>query len=120
MVLEWEKGEKTPTWKQLKKMANSYQVNIFMLTSDEDIKRNREIKDFRKAEWEKDLSLNTKKYLNFLLQRQRYISNVLKSENSKKINLLVAAKIFFLPKSWLNLLAKKSTINITQMIMAVI
>lgn len=59
-VQEWEKGKRTPTWNQLKKMSNCYGVNIFMLTGVEKIKRNREINDFRQLEHGDDPCLNTK------------------------------------------------------------
>ncbi len=87
-VFQWENGEKNPTWNQLKKMADLYHVNIFVLTHKTCISKNREIKDFRASNDGKDISLNTKKYLNFLLQRQQYLSAILKSENANKNELV--------------------------------
>ncbi len=42
-VREWENGEKAPTWKQLKAIAEAYQVNVFVLTNDEELEKNRHI-----------------------------------------------------------------------------
>ncbi len=42
-VREWENSEKTPTWKQLKATAEAYQVNVFVLTNDEELEKNRHI-----------------------------------------------------------------------------
>ncbi len=93
-VREWENSEKTPTWKQLKATAEAYQVNVFVLTNDEELEKNRHIKDFRKVKSGKDLSLNTKKYINFLLQRQQCISNILKKKHSSKNQLVGCGEEF--------------------------
>lgn len=91
-VSEWENGENIPTWNQLKKMSNYYETSIFVLTGIKKIKRNRQINDFRQLDYHKDLSLNTKKYLNLLLQRQSYLSNFLKKEKAKKNALVSCAE----------------------------
>ena len=87
-VEEWEKGETYPTWKQLEKLAKQYGVNVFMLTNNEEIKDNRKIHDYRKKEFGGKLELNTKKYINFLLQRQKYLENILKEDGTQKNRLV--------------------------------
>ena len=79
LVEQWEEGSRTPTWNQLKELARIYDINIFLLTSNEKIASNRVITDFRK-ENEIELELNAKKYINFLLQRQSFLEEVMKNE----------------------------------------
>ena len=88
LVAGWESGEKLPTWKQLEKASKKYGVNFFLLTSEKEISRNKEIPDFRRnRKVGKDL-VNIKEYINFLIQRQKFLSRVVKDEYSKKNKLV--------------------------------
>ena len=60
-VEQWEAGELSPTWSQLKKLSDAYQINVFLLTSKEKLRRDRLIADYRKKEIGGDLELNAKK-----------------------------------------------------------
>ena len=41
-VQEWEEGKNFPTYKQLDKLADAYEVNVFAMSLPETIERNRE------------------------------------------------------------------------------
>ena len=82
-VKEWEEGRNNPTWKQLEKMATVYDINMFLLTSNDNLTPHREIKDFRKL----DDGVNkagVKKFLHFLLERQGFLEGSMKSDNLRK------------------------------------
>ena len=82
-VKEWEEGRNNPTWKQLEKMATVYDINMFLLTSNDNLTPHREIKDFRKL----DDGVNkagVKRFLHFLLERQRFVEWSMKSDNLRK------------------------------------
>ena len=79
-VEQWEAGELSPTWSQLKKLSDAYQINVFLLTSKEKLRRDRLIADYRKKEIGGDLELNAKKFIHFLLQRQEYLAHTMKEE----------------------------------------
>ena len=83
-VEQWESGTATPTWTQLKNLAHCYDVNIFLLAGEETITRNREIADYRNEAGAAVHELNTKKFINFLLQRQRYLESIMKSDGVKE------------------------------------
>ncbi len=87
-VALWESGENKPTLNQLQKLAKSYQVSFFTLTAPEELPRNKSSPDFRSISTDKKLSLNLKKYINFLYQRQQYCADVLQKEGIKKNALL--------------------------------
>ena len=80
-VAEWEKGTMKPTWKQLEKLANKYDINLFLLTSEEQITKNKKIHDFRRKTSDEEPSVT--KFLNLLLMRQEFISNILKEDSRK-------------------------------------
>ncbi|MBC6413652.1 MAG: ImmA/IrrE family metallo-endopeptidase [Chromatiales bacterium] len=91
-VAQWEAGELRPTWHQLKALGNAYQINTFLLTSDEKITRNRVIKDYRKHETGGELELNARKFIHFLLQRQDYLAKVMKEAGMRKNTLVGMVK----------------------------
>ena len=109
LVARWESGEKSPTWKQLEKASNKYGVNFFLLTSEKEISRNKEIPDFRrKREDGKDL-VNIKEYINFLIQRQKFLSRIVKNEYSKENKLVGSGVSIENPKELANFI--RNTIN---------
>ena len=91
-VEQWEAGELSPTWNQLKNLAEAYQINVFLLTSKEKLTRDRKIMDYRKKEMGGELELNTKKFINLLLQRQNYLAYIMKEEGARKNSLVGIAK----------------------------
>ena len=80
-MLEWELGKDKPTWNQLKKVAKEYEMNIFLLTGKESITPSRNIYDFRKHRTsDSEVDSHLFKFINFLLQRQKYLSYTMKEE----------------------------------------
>ena len=87
-VEQWEVGALCPTWHQLKELGNAYQTNIFLLTGKQRITRERVVKDYRRKETEGELELNAKKFIHFLLQRQKYLAKVMKEAGMQKNTLI--------------------------------
>ena len=88
-VKEWEAGKGNLTWKQLEKMAKAYDINMFLLTSNDNLTPCRDIEDFRKL----DDGVNkarVKKFLCLLLKRQRFLEYTMKEDKSAK-NALVGS-----------------------------
>ena len=86
-VKEWEEGVEVPTFKQLDKLAKIYEINVFLLSLRETIDRNRIITDYRRS-GENISTLNEKKFINLMLQRQRYVSYIMREESSPKNKLV--------------------------------
>ena len=91
-VEQWEAGGLSPTWSQLKRLSDAYQINVFLLTSKEKLRRDRSIMDYRKKEIGGDLELNAKKFIHFLLQRQQYLAQTMKEEGIPKNALIGIVK----------------------------
>ena len=92
-VKEWEETENNPTWKQLDKMADKYDINVFFLTSNETLTPHREIRDFRKSEGGVD-STNVKKFLHFLLQRQKFMIYMMRGYNARKNKMVGSGRMY--------------------------
>ena len=88
-VKEWEAGKGNLTWKQLEKMADVYDTNMFLLVSEENLTPHREIKDFRKLN-DGVNKAGVKKFLDFLLDRQMFLEYIMKEDKAAK-NALVGA-----------------------------
>ena len=86
-VQEWEEGKNFPTYKQLDKLADAYEVNVYLLSLTETMPKNREIKDYRRTMFGVP-QLNEKKFINMLLQRQEFISYMMQEENLVKNDLV--------------------------------
>ena len=82
-VKEWEDTESNPTWKQLDKMANMYDINLFLLAGNKKLTPHREIRDFRKSDGAVDKG-NVKKFLHFLLRRQKFMEYMMKGYNARR------------------------------------
>ncbi len=82
-VLEWEEGIDLPTFKQLDKLAKIYEINRFLLTSDNPIKEHRRIPSFRRTA-NNERNANCGKFINFLIQRQRFLEAALQNEEVLK------------------------------------
>ncbi len=82
-VLEWEEGRDYPTFKQLLKLAKLYEVNRFLLTSKILLDEHRQIPSFRRTA-ANERNANCGKFINFLIQRQRFLEAALQSEGVLK------------------------------------
>ncbi len=112
-ILEWENGRDKPTWNQLHTIANVYGVNTFLLTGKELIPSSRNIFDFRKT---RSLTNNPDsdlfKFIDFLLQRQRYLNATMLKEELGS-NKLVGSGIAYQtnPKKMAEFIAGKINYN---------
>ncbi len=89
IVLLWENGETLPTWSQIKKLANLYNVQELIFFSKENIKENRNIPDFRVGVFDKEKDV-VKKLINLVLKRQSKLERIFRDEGYPK-NLLVGS-----------------------------
>lgn len=90
-VAEWERGDTKPTHKQLKKLAEEYQISPFFFAVAENLPRHRRMPDYR--EKTEPQSLNLRRFINFLYLRQLYCAMMLKEHKAKKISFSQASKI---------------------------
>lgn len=113
LVSSWESGETLPTWAQLKKIAKQYNISELILTSKENIKKNKNIPDFRIGIPDDEVS-DVKKLINLVLKRQEWLENILKKEGYSKNRLLGSGKNISEPVKLANYISKKLEIDIEE------
>jgi len=91
IVSQWEKGDALPTWTQVKNLAKLYNIQELIFFSDENIKENRVIPDFRVGV-EEDEKDKIKKLVNLVLKRQSRLEKILKDDGCSKNKLIGSGK----------------------------
>lgn len=82
VVLSWESGEDLPTWRQANVLAKAYGVPELLFFSQNPIRKNKAIPDYRVFE-DVDDSEKVKKLVNFVIRRQEWLEQKLKEDGSK-------------------------------------
>ncbi len=82
-VLELEEGIDLPTFKQLDKLAKLYEVSWLLLGKEYPLKKHRRIPSFRRTA-ANERNANCSKFINFLIQRQRFLEAALQCEGVLK------------------------------------
>ncbi|MEI7498036.1 MAG: ImmA/IrrE family metallo-endopeptidase [Candidatus Falkowbacteria bacterium] len=82
LVLSWESGESLPTWRQTIKLSKIYSVSELVFFSNNLIKRNKAIPDYRISQGVKD-GERVKKLVNFVIRRQEWLEHKLKDDGKK-------------------------------------
>ena len=82
VVLSWENGDDLPTWRQVNVLAKTYGVPELLFFSQNPIKRNKTIPDYRVAE-DVDDSERVKKLVYFVIRRQEWLEQKLREDGSK-------------------------------------
>lgn len=91
IVSLWENGEILPTWSQLKKLAKIYNTQELIFFSEDNIKENRNIPDFRVGVSEEERD-DVKKLINLVLKRQARLERIFIDEGYPKNKLLGSGK----------------------------
>lgn len=91
IILQFESGDKLPTWAQIRQLSKLYNISEILFFSKNTISKYKEIPDYRvgadSAEDEK-----VKKLINLVISRQKWLENKLKEDGFKQNNLQGAGK----------------------------
>lgn len=82
LVLSWENGKSLPTWRQVGILAKAYNISELLLFSDELIKQNKVIPDYRLVKDVED-SDRVKKLVNVVIRRQEWLEQIIKKSGVK-------------------------------------
>lgn len=109
IVSRWESGELLPTWKQLEKISKHYSVNSFLLMSEKDLEKNKQIPDYRTGIDGEDKG-TVKKLVNLVLDRQRWLRERFKDLVPKN-ELIGSGKKITSPKELAHFIKEKLEID---------
>ena len=83
LVYEWENGKSLPTWPQISKLSKLYDIPELLFFSNETIKKNKSIPDYRIGQRigndEKVIKL-----VSLIVKRQKWLEQELKKEGAQK------------------------------------
>jgi len=113
IVAEWENGESLPTWSQVAKLSKLYNVSEFLFFSNELIKKQKVIPDYRIG-FNKKSDEKIKKLINLVLTRQKWLEKYVKEDGFTKNNLQGSGKNISSPKQLAELISEKLSINISE------
>ncbi len=113
LIAEWERGDALPTWAQVSKLATLYNVPELLFFSNEIIKKNKVIPDYRVGiNAENDEKV--KKLINLVVTRQKWLEKFLKDEGFSKNLLQGSGRNLNTPKQLAKFVAEKLSINIDE------
>ena len=111
LIKEWENGESLPTWSHVYKLSKLYGVSELLFFSDELIKKNKAIPDYRVGvELADDVKI--KKLINLVIQRQKWIEKRFKETKAQKNNLQGSGKNISRPVELANFIKEKLAIRL--------
>ncbi|MFA5095700.1 MAG: XRE family transcriptional regulator [Candidatus Paceibacterota bacterium] len=113
MVAEWEHGESLPTWSQVIKLSKLYNVSEFLFFSNEIIKKQKSIPDYRVG-FDKKSNEKVKELINLILTRQKWLEGYVREEGFVKNKLQGSGKDLDSPKKLAKLITEKLNIDITE------
>ena len=113
IVASWENGEFLPTWSQAIKISKIYNVSEFLLFSNELIKKQKSIPDYRIG-FDKKSDDGVKKLINLVITRQKWLEKYLKDEGFAKNVLQGSGKDLESPQKLAELISEKLNINIEE------
>lgn len=111
LVGAFESGEKKPTWAQVNRLAKLYDISPILLLSDGRITKNKEIPDYRVGADPKSV-IAVNKLVNFVISRQRWLENKLKSDGVKENPLQGKGKNISAPKALAELIKNDLQIDL--------
>ena len=111
LISEWENGDSLPTWSNVSKLSKLYNVPELLFFSQEIIKKNKAIPDYRVGIDQKN-DEKVKKLINLVVTRQKWLEKFLKSEGSSKNKLQGTGRGISTPKQLADFIANKLDINI--------
>ena len=106
VVKKFESGEKLPTWSQVERLAEVYNISPILLFSGTKITRNKEIPDYRVGASAKSI-IAVHKLVNLVITRQKWLESRLKTEGTKENFLQGSGRDMATPKELANFIKKK-------------
>lgn len=113
LVSEWESRDSVPTWSQLNRLAKVYNIPELLLTSKNEIEKNKSIPDYRVGV-KNNGGVKVKKLINTVISRQRWLERKLKEEGYSKNKLQGSARDIRDPKKLADLIRSKLAISIEE------
>lgn len=113
VVFMWETSDILPTWSQVKALAKKYNISEFLLFSNENIKENKTIPDFRVGIKDKEVD-DVKKLINLVLKRQRWLEKILKADTYPQNKLMGSGKNVQSPLDLANFVLKSLGIDLAE------
>lgn len=111
IVAEWENGDSLPKWSQVSKLAEKYNVSELLFFSNETIKKNKTIPDYRIGADPKD-DEKLQRLINLVVTRQKWLEKYVKEEGFTKNQLQGSGKNLNQPKELARLISEKLEISI--------
>lgn len=110
----WESGVLLPTWKQLEKAAKIYNISEILLMSEETVKENKQIPDYRVGLYDDREKNDIKKLIDLVIKRQRWLESTFKKEGQRKNKLIGSGAQISTPKELALYISEKLGISINE------
>lgn len=110
LVLEWESGESAPTFRQLEKLAKTYQISPLLLLSPTVIPKQKTIPDFRSGDLSEGKD-RINKLINLVIKRQGWLGTKLTTLGFGKNKVVGSARNLNTPDLLADFIIKKLDIN---------
>lgn len=115
LIDAWENGDALPTWSQVTKLANLYDVPELLFFSKDKIPQNKVIPDYRVGADKDDAgTARVKKLINLVITRQRWLEKNLKEEGIPKNQLQGSGQNIESPIELANFISKKLDIDLSE------
>ncbi len=111
IVADWETGKSLPTWVQVTKLSKLYNVSELLFFSEELIKKQKLIPDYRVG-FDMKSEDKVKKLINLVLTRQRWLEQYVKEDGFVKNSLQGSGKNLTSPKQLANYISNSLEIDI--------
>lgn len=111
LVFEWENGDSLPTWSHISKLSKLYNVPELLFFSQETIKKNKVIPDYR-VFINQENAEKVKKLINLVVTRQKWLEKFLKNEGFPKNRIQGTGRNLSTPKQLAQFIAENLDINI--------
>jgi len=113
LVSEWENGESLPTWPQVHKLSKLYGVAELLFFSNDLIKKNKIIPDYR-VDIEQEDEVKVKKIINTVIERQKWLEKKLQASGAKKNDFQGNGKNIQHPSQLADLIKEKLDIRLEE------
>lgn len=111
LVAAWESGESLPSWVQVSKLARLYNVAELLFFSNEPLRKNKQIPDYRVGV-DAESDDNVKKLVNLVATRQKWLERYMSEEGFEKNKLLGTGQRITDPKKLAELISRSLGIEL--------
>ncbi|BFT94444.1 MAG: ImmA/IrrE family metallo-endopeptidase [Minisyncoccus archaeiphilus] len=111
IVADWENGKSLPTWSQVTKLSKLYNVSEFLFFSEELVKKQKLIPDYRVG-FDMKSEEKVKKLINLVLTRQKWLEQYAKEDGFVKNSLQGSGKDLTSPRQLANYISNSLEIDI--------